>query len=299
MKGPVTAPLLLGLLASCVRGPDAGTPGRGPAGRRGHGTESTSHLVPDGYKGRYQAVAFVLEDASHGPQMCGYVLESYPPQCAGPDLVGWSWAGVKHESAEQTRWGTYRITGRFDGTKFTVTEVADRGAPPRAARAPAERGDRTPCPEPPGGWQPIDPARATDAAMQAASALAQSSPDYGGSWIDQGRVTEATANDPGKFILNVSFTGDVAGHTTRLRAVWGGALCVSKVRYSEAQLVAIQREVMQMRSLRGSSLDIDVYTNRVTVEPWVAWERQQKELDARYGAGAVVLTGRLRPIDFR
>ncbi len=299
MKAPVTAPLLLGLLAGCVPGPDASTPGRDPAGSRDHGTESTSHLVPDGYKGRYQAVAFVLEDASHGPQMCGSIMLSYPPQCGGPDLVGWSWAGVKHESADQARWGDYRITGRFDGTKFTVTEVADRGAP-RAARARAERGDRTPCPEPPGGWRPIDRAKATDAARQAASALAQSSPDYGGLWIDQGqRVTEATANDPSKFILNVTFTGDVAGHTTRLRAVWGGALCVSQVRYSEAQLVTIQREVMQMQSLRESSSGIDVYTNSVTVVPWIAWERQQKELDARYGAGAVVLTGGLRPIDFR
>jgi hypothetical protein len=31
--------------------------------------------------------------------------------------------------------------------------------------------------------------------------------------------------------------------------VWRGALCVSQVRYSEAQLVTIQREVMQMQSL--------------------------------------------------
>ena len=95
----------------------------------------------------------------------------------------------------------------------------------------------------------------------------------------------------------MSFTGDVAGHTGRLREVWGGALCVSQVPRSEAQLVAIQREVLQMEGLRGSSSGIDVYTNSVTVEPWVAWERQQKELDARYGAGAVALTGRLRPID--
>jgi hypothetical protein len=282
MKLPVGAPLLLGLLATCA-------PGRGSV------TAATSPLVPDGYAGRYQVDAFVLEDASHGPQMCGSIMLSHPPQCSGPDLVGWSWADLKHESVDQSRWGSYLITGRFDGTKLTVAEVAEPG-PRKAKPAPAERGDRTPCPEPPGGWRPIDLAKTTDAAMQAANALAQRSPDYAGLWIDQGHhVTEATANDPRQFILNVSFTGDIAGHTTELREVWGGALCVSQARYSEARLSQIQNEVM--RSLRGSSSDIDVYTNRVTVQTWLAFEQQQKEMDARYGAGAVVLTSLLRPID--
>ncbi|HKE15927.1 MAG TPA: hypothetical protein VKB80_13715 [Kofleriaceae bacterium] len=298
MKLRVAAPLLLGLLAAC--GPEAGVgaPGTNPAGRRDVRTAATSRLVPDGYAGRYQADGIlVLEDASHGPEMCAYQLDSDPPQCRGPDLVGWSWARVKYSSGDRTRWGHYRITGRFQGTKFTVTEVADPGAPDVTPRPAKRRGDETPCPEPRGGWKPIDPARATDAAMQAASALAQRSPDYAGLWIDQGQfVTEATANDPGKFILNVSFTGDVAGHTARLREVWGGALCVSQVRYTEAQLVSIQKAVTESLP-GGASSDIDVYANRVMFRAWAAFERNQKELDARYGAGAVVLTGVLRPID--
>lgn len=292
MKLPVAAAFLLGLLATCAPGPASVT--RGPD-RGDRNKAATTTLVPDGYAGRYQADVFVLEDASHGPQMCMSVMSSLPPQCSGPDLVGWSWAGLRHESAEQSRWGTYRITGRFDGTKLTVAAVGEPGLP-KPMPPPAERGDQTPCPEPPGGWQPIDLAKATDAAMQAANALAQRSPDYAGLWIDQGhRVTEATANDPRQFILNVSFTGDIAGHTTQLREVWGGALCVSQARYSEARLSAIQKELIQ--GLPAASSDIDTLGNKVTIDMWVAFEGQQKEMDARYGAGAVVLTGLLRPID--
>ncbi len=57
------------------------------------------------------------------PELClGAVAESYPPQCRGLQLSGWSWAdqhGV-FEHQGDIRWGLFQVTGTFDGTTFTV-----------------------------------------------------------------------------------------------------------------------------------------------------------------------------------
>lgn len=59
-------------------------------------------------------------------QFClGPVMESFPPQCQGIPVDGWSWDGV--EGAEQVDaviWGTYALTGSYDGARFTVTRPA-------------------------------------------------------------------------------------------------------------------------------------------------------------------------------
>ena len=61
-----------------------------------------------------------------GPELClGAVAESYPPQCGGPALVGWDWADHKDTFEQQgdVRWGTYLVTGTWDGTSFTATDA--------------------------------------------------------------------------------------------------------------------------------------------------------------------------------
>lgn len=78
---------------------------------------------------RYRLSATVLESPGHGPQLCHAVAESYPPQCSGPDVVGWDWAAVEgEETASGTTWGVYEVTGTWDGTRLTLTEPA---GPPR------------------------------------------------------------------------------------------------------------------------------------------------------------------------
>jgi hypothetical protein len=60
----------------------------------------------------YQADALVLESPEHGPQLCREVASSYPPQCGGPDVLGWNWGAVEgEESASGTTWGSYRVVG--------------------------------------------------------------------------------------------------------------------------------------------------------------------------------------------
>ena len=63
----------------------------------------------------------VIDDGS-GPRMClGMIMESYPPQCEGPAIVGWDWEAVDVvESAVGVTWGEYRIRGTWDGNAITL-----------------------------------------------------------------------------------------------------------------------------------------------------------------------------------
>src|SRR5215218_9391648 len=67
----------------------------------------------------------VLENGSHGPQLClGAIATSLPPQCGGPDIANWDWAKVSGESSVAgTTEGSYIVIGHFDrvANVFTLT----------------------------------------------------------------------------------------------------------------------------------------------------------------------------------
>jgi hypothetical protein len=74
-------------------------------------------------EGRVIGTGTVL-DVSGETQLClGAVAESYPPQCAGIPLEGWTWNGVEgSETSGETTWGAYAVYGTFDGERYTVTD---------------------------------------------------------------------------------------------------------------------------------------------------------------------------------
>ena len=255
------------------------------------------NLVPDGYDGRFRTWATVLESPDHGPQLCSAVAESYPPQCGGPDINGWDWSAVEAESASGTTWGDYVVIGTFDGKALTLTE------PPRPSAGPSgpveDDSLRTPCPEPPGGWTPVDPDRATEKAFAEAQRRARATEGFGDLWIDQqippGELTEWNANDPKRFVLNITTTGDTTAMETAVREVWGGSLCVSKTLRSQVELREIERNLPEIPGM--TSLSIDGVSGQVEVGLWAAYEHLQRRLDERFGEGAVRLWGQLEPID--
>jgi hypothetical protein len=246
--------------------------------------------------------ATVLESAEHGPQLClGGVLDSLPPQCGGPDIVGWDWADAAgEESADGTTWGEYTVVGTYANGVFTVTE------PPRAPEPrdePSQVSSDTPCPEPAGGWRVADAATTTQATQDATIAAAQVAADFSGAWVDQsinpvyadGELTdgeEGSVNDPTALILNLRFTGDVERHETELRPLWGGSLCVSEGQFTEEELLQIQQELDDRYDLLWSSGD--TIGERVEVGVIVA-EGLQAEVDARYGEGVVHVQPALTP----
>jgi hypothetical protein len=265
--------------------------------------ESSGNPVVAGDEQRYQLAATVLESPDHGPQLCYMVADSYPPQCDGPDVAGWDWQAVEHESAAGTSWGTYLLVGTWDGDRFTLAEPARRAD--GSSAEPADDPDTSPCPEPAGGWQPADPATATRAAMDEALARAATADDYAGAWLDQSYLDElelepgeleGAANDPARLVLNLRFTGDLEEREQWIREVWGGALCVSQADRTQAELLDIQQRLYEELPELLSTGTSDV-ANAVTATVLITTPELQRQLDDRYGEGAVILHGWLQPVD--
>jgi hypothetical protein len=285
------AVLLLATSAGCATGK-----GQAPAAPSPPSPPASTNLIRDGYTGRFRIATTVLQNASHGPQLCVSVAMSLPPQCGGPDIAGWTWDGLKHESVGGTTWGEYLIIGTFDGHTFTLTEPAKVNDGQYSPHRPTS-DFTSPCPAPAGGWRPVDPARATDDAFQAVNVKVSNDPDFAGLWIDQ-KVTstgETPRNDPTKFVVNVRFTKDLARHEADIRTVWGGALCVSQATHSLAELTTIQSALTRESGMNYSS--VDVVTGTVEIGVFMATQARQRELDAQYGPGLVHLAGALEPID--
>jgi hypothetical protein len=259
------------------------------------------NLVDETYRGRFTACCLVLEDVAHGPQLClGAIAASLPPHGGGPDVVGWSWDQLPHNEHGHSRYGCYRVVGRYQGhgTPF-LTEPAAVFTPPDATPA-AEAEDRwlTRCPEPEGGWRPLNPSRATWEALDQAATLAQSLDGCGLLWIDQNLSAGQTStidNDPTRIIVNVTTTGDVADTHRRLSAVWGGSLCVTPGLCADADLEPVQAAVSRTPGMLLSSRD--ALLGRVELTVARGTQQLQAYFDTLYGADVVELIGALEPID--
>jgi hypothetical protein len=76
----------------------------------------TTHTV-------YAGNAFILDDGD-GPEACGAVAESLPPQCSGPRVIGLDWADVPWaESAQGVTWADAYVEFRVIEGDFHLTAV--------------------------------------------------------------------------------------------------------------------------------------------------------------------------------
>lgn len=130
----VTIAVAAAVVAGVVLGGCGSTTGGAGGGAYGTPTgTATAGPPPDAVPaadGPVTGSGTVIEVPELGPQLClGPVRESWPPQCEGVPLVGWDWASAgAHEevpsgSGSSTRWGTFAVTGTFDGLTLTVTDV--------------------------------------------------------------------------------------------------------------------------------------------------------------------------------
>jgi hypothetical protein len=253
-----------------------------------------------------RGIGTVLDDGD-GPELClGPIMTSLPPQCSGPKLVGWDWSTVESEHRAGSRWTgpEYVVTGTYDGTSFTVTQQpirSDEYDGPRSTRS-YEEDDRlrTPCPEPQGGWRPVDPATTNHRSLQQVARAAERLDGYADLWWDQSvnpahddpDADPGAMNDPTKLVVNVRVVGDPVSAEAELRKVWGGALCVTRAERTEAELRRIQDEVAGTPGMMTASSGRDV------VELDVAYDdgSLQRQFDERYGAGVVRVHSAIFPV---
>src|SRR6478609_1267640 len=247
---------------------DAGAAADAPSGE-------APRPVPDGDV-RTLGLVTVLDDGD-GPEMClGAVAASSPPQCSGPALAGFDWGDAGSEEAGGVRWGSYALTGTFDGSTFTVGDAI-----------PAALYDTTAAPEP----EPLaaacdeptttDTAKATPEDLDATLAAASALPTYATSWLTGDTI-------------NVAVTEDAEGAETELRKTWGGPLCVTTVERTDADLNAINQELqaelgdqlLTSGSTSPDSLDAQVVYDDGSIQEWA---------DATWGDGLVRVSSALEP----
>jgi hypothetical protein len=213
------------------------------------------------------------------PELClGAIAESYPPQCSGLPIVGWDWSKVagQFEKAGDIRWGSFVLTGTFDGTTFTMTEPALSLATYDPAAPAGNDPFKTPCTEPDGGWKVLDPAKTNDQTMQQVFEKASQLEGYAGSWITQSpdsRTDEGAQDDPTKVIVNVTVTGNVKA--------------------AEADLQEIQAQLQKLPGLLTSNAQND----RVTAEVVNDDGSLQAWVDGAYGTGRIVISSALKHAD--
>lgn len=123
-----------------------------------------------------------------GPAMLclGPVMESYPPQCSGPEILGWDWAEAEaSESANGVTWGSYAVQGTWDGDAFTLTR------PPILLALydpPANIDPRT---------DPANPGAGTDSELTQLQRSITSEAEVLASWIENGYLFVTVIYDDG------------------------------------------------------------------------------------------------------
>ena len=233
--------------------------------------------VPDG-EVRTSGLVMVIDEGD-GPELClGAVAESYPPQCGGPALDDFDWGDAGSEEASGVRWGSYALTGTFDGTTFTVTDAIPAALYDTMA-APEEEPLAAACDSP----TTTDTAKATPEDMDATLAAASALPTYASAWL--------TGNT-----INVAVTEDAEGAEAELRTTWGGMLCVTTVERTDADLNEVNQELqaalgdqlLTSGSTSPDSLDAQVVFDDGSIQEWA---------DATYGDGLVRVSSALVPAE--
>jgi hypothetical protein len=236
---------------------------------------------------RYEASATVLQDGKEPTMLClGGILLSLPPQCGTIPITNWDWAAVPgEERLNGVRWGNYHVVGTYDGDAFTLAETP---GPYEAPPPGPQNVVRTPCEEPAGGWPVPDPSKVGDADYRRAINAAEKQPDFAGAWID-GTPTE----------LTLAFTGDLERHDVEARREWGGPLCLWQFERTFDELRRIQRDLeatARELGLRLLSTSDAVYRNQVELGVVLADDAALREIEERYGPGAVVVDSALEPV---
>lgn len=260
----------------------------------------------------YTAITTVIDGPGDDPRLClGGQLDSAPPICGDVPVHGLDWDAVTGERqiGDVTWIERAVVVGTYDGSALALTEQPRLATDAEIATAVDVHNGPVPCAEPTGGWA-ADGARFPsgseyNAFIERVDDYTSTRDDWGGAWIDyiDGDSTIDLSNRPDKVILVEMFTSDIAGHDADLRAIWPGAMCVTLSARTSADLEALADEVTQDEQGAGSldlvlrsSANVDYARGAVRVFVPIATSSIQAAFDRKYGAGAVVVSGVLKPV---
>jgi hypothetical protein len=259
--------------------PPSATPTRTPSG-----TPTTTR--PPTRNGLLIGRGAVIDEGD-GPRLCFMVLLSLPPQCGtGVALTAWRWPKDGVERGGPTTWGDFAVVGTYDGRRFRVEKTVEPAWTDPTGEADVDFSSR--CPEPAGGWRAPEPERATHETQNRALGLGARLPGFGDAWIDD---LGDRVQDPAKIVLNFTYTRDRSGAERALRRVWGGSLCVTKAKRSQAELAKVQRELQDTPRRLGSGYGFGKVDLMVVHDDGTL----QAALDRKYGSGLVRVGSALRP----
>jgi len=242
----------------------------------------------------------VLQDATHGPELCFLVLTSLPPKCGDVPIANWDWAQVDGEqTVGGTTWGDYHVVGHYDGRNLTLTQRPGPARPHLGTVDPTspfslDRLATPPCPTPPGGWQVVDPSKVGLDAYQAFADGVKAQPDFAGMWQNRG-------GPPLAGLYTVAFSGDLARHEAEIRRVWGGPVCITHHDHSVADLSAVLDRIE--RDARAGTLGLSLSSSTVDevgdglllVFDWAPVPETTAMIEDRYGVPAKVYS-QLQPV---
>lgn len=192
-----------------------------------------------------------LQIEGSDPIACfGAIMESYPPQCGGPAVVGLDWADVPDAvTASGVTFGNAWAVGTFDGTTFTLTQPASEETPD-GVEQPDGHGTSAQyarlCEDP---WRGGDPERMALVEGPDGPTL----PDSG--WEALPELQEAASGLPGyietyvsdgvsEFNVLLTEGSDIEAAHAALREVWPGWLCVGTSDVPDAAQVAAATEAL-------------------------------------------------------
>lgn len=116
--GSVAAAIVLVAAGCASPGADAPTAPGSPA--------SLADLPAPSPAGEVLAIATVLEQDDGAILCIGAVAESAPPQCGGPELLGWNWDAFEHQETGGVRWVQgVAITGVYEAAADAFTQTGE------------------------------------------------------------------------------------------------------------------------------------------------------------------------------